>query len=100
MGPHFVGYRASSGNAVEILSVPLFAKVRSLLRSLFQSRRVEEDLDEVAHAVTAAGRTFALRGEMINFCRFAYLDTEREQGTVIELYFPRATGASICRCPS
>jgi putative ABC transport system permease protein len=46
MRPHFLGYRASSGNAVEILSVPLFAKVRSLLRSLFQSRRVEEDLDE------------------------------------------------------
>lgn len=42
------------------------------------------DLDEVAHAVTAAGRTFALRGEMVNFCRFAYLDTTADLGHYLE----------------
>jgi len=50
VGPRFLGYCSSFGSIVESFGMPLFVKVRSFLRNLFLSRRVEVDLDQEVHS--------------------------------------------------
>jgi predicted permease len=50
MGPHFLGYCSSFGSVIERFGMPLTVKVRSFLRNLFSTHRVEVDLDQEVHS--------------------------------------------------